>query len=110
MIVYHITLIHMVIARGAVTTRLRRKLSEQCEGQCEGCVEGVAAVVEVARRRAHRCLAEGMEQRQGERRAEAVEMVELDENGANAILNSPLATCLLSTMSDRWTGSHLLAL
>lgn len=25
----------MVIARGAVTTRLRRKLSEQCEGQCE---------------------------------------------------------------------------
>lgn len=34
-IVYHITLIHMVIARGAVTTRLRRKLSEQCEGQCE---------------------------------------------------------------------------
>lgn len=34
-IVYHITLIHMVIARGAVTTRLRRKLSEQCERQCE---------------------------------------------------------------------------
>lgn len=33
-----------------------------------------------------------------------------EDNGANAILNSPLATWLLSTMSDRWTGSHLLAL
>lgn len=40
MTVYHITLIHMVIARGTATTRLRRKLSEQCEEQCEGCVEG----------------------------------------------------------------------
>lgn len=39
-IVYHITLIHMVIARGAVTTRLRRKLSEQCEGQCEEGLRG----------------------------------------------------------------------
>lgn len=114
-IVYHITLIHMVIARGAVTTRLRRKLSEQCEGQCEGCVGGSGEGVMHGGCRGSAeertpSVAEGMEQRQGERRVEALEMVELDENGANAILNSPLATCLLSTMSDRWTGSHLLAL
>lgn len=49
--VYHITLIHMVIARGAVTTRLRRKLSEQCEGQCE---EGGVAWREGERRAVQR--------------------------------------------------------
>lgn len=91
-------------SRGSAAMPARRKLSGQYEGQCQrGVYVGGG---------------------DGERGTGHTEVTVEGTNGATGSGGSrgrgstvrmrywirPLATCLLSTMSDRWTGSHLLAL